>query len=91
MFYIDGMRTGGGGLTVAGAVAGDVVDTTGATLEGATDVGTVVTAAGVTMAMGQPLLAPCSPPPMGEQCITALPLQDAEPGFQAYTAATLDC
>ena len=48
MFYNDDMRTGGGGVSVAGAVAGDAIDTTGATLEGATDVGTVVT--GVMMA-----------------------------------------
>ena len=41
MFYIDDMRTGGGGVIIAGAVAGDAFDTTGATLEGATDVGTV--------------------------------------------------
>ena len=49
IFYADDIRTGGGGVIVAGAEADDAADTTGATLEGATDVGAVVTAAGVMM------------------------------------------
>ena len=54
MFYDDDMHTGGGWVTVAGAVAGteagSAAGTTGAKLESAMDVGTVVTAAGVMMA-----------------------------------------
>ena len=54
MFYDNGMHTGCGWVMVAGAAAGTeaggVAGTTGAKLEGATDVGTVVTAAGVMMA-----------------------------------------
>ena len=54
MLYNDDMYTGCGWVTVAGTaadtVAGGTVGTTGAILEGATDVGTVVTAAGVMMA-----------------------------------------
>ena len=54
MFYNDGMRTGCGWVPVAGAVAdteaGGAVGTTGAKLEGVTDAGTVVKAAGVMMA-----------------------------------------
>ena len=53
MFYDDDMHTGCGWVMVAGAAAdaaaGGMVGTTGAILEGATDVGTVVTAAGVMM------------------------------------------
>ena len=54
MFYNDDMRTGCSWVTVAGAAtdtaAGGTAGTTGAILEGATDVSTVVTAAGVMMA-----------------------------------------
>ena len=54
MFYDDDMRTGCGWVTVAGAAAdtaaAGAAGTTGAILEGATDVGTVVTATGVMMA-----------------------------------------
>ena len=49
MFYDDDMHTGCSWVTVAGAAAGGIAGTTGAILEGATDVGTVVTAAGVMM------------------------------------------
>ena len=50
MFYNDDVLTGCGGVIIAGAVAADAADTTGATLEDTTDVGTVVTAVGVMMA-----------------------------------------
>ena len=53
MFYDDDMHTGCGWVTLAGAAAdaaaGGKAGTTGAILEGATDVGTVVTATGVMM------------------------------------------
>ena len=54
MFYDDDVHTGCGWVMVAGAAAGTeaggAAGTMGAKLEGATDVGTVVTAAGVMMA-----------------------------------------
>ena len=49
MFYEDDMHTGCSWVMVAGTAAGGTAGTTGAILEGATDVGTMVTAAEVMM------------------------------------------